>query len=338
MGMSNAIPLRGAIALVLGANIGSCITGFIAAVRSSRAARQASIAQILINVVGVVVFLLLFTPFVGLVSRTSSLLSRQVANAHTIFNIIVSVLCFPFVRQIAQVSRLVVPAERKQEQPKLTAYIDERQYQLPAVAVVEASRELMRIGEITAQMVERSRQALIEGDMEAGKWVLEQESGFVDPTRRILEDFINRLMQGQLNLSQQKRCFQLKSLIVDIERVGDLTENLAQAAQRKVEHSVDLSPQAIQDLDDLYRHAHRTYTSALQCIQDENPTLARQVCDLEEEFDHLYTQARQRHIDRLTVGVCQPEADVLFVESLRNLERISDHADNLGISAIYAAA
>jgi phosphate:Na+ symporter len=338
MGISNTITLRGAIALVLGANIGSCITGLIAAVRSSRAARQASVAQILINVVGVVLFLILFTPFVALVSRTSPVLSRQVANAHTIFNVLVSVLFFPFIRLIAKVSRALVPAEEQQNQPKLTAYIDERQYHLPAVAVVEASRELIRIGEVTAQMVERSRQALVDGDKDAAGWVLEQESGFVDPTRRLLEDFVSRLMQGQLNVSQQRRCFQLKSLIVDIERVGDHAENLAQAAQRKMDHDVKLSAHAIQDLDDLYRHAHRTYELALRCVQDENPTLARQVCDLEEEFDHLYTEARQRHIDRSTAGVCQPEADVLFVESLRNLERISDHADNLGVSTIYGSA
>jgi phosphate:Na+ symporter len=272
------------------------------------------------------------------VGRTSPLLSRQVANAHTIFNLMVSVLCFPFVRLIAKASRALVPDEQQEERPKLTAYIDERQYQLPAVAIAEASRELIRIGEITAQMVERSRLALVEGDRDAAAWVLEQESGFVDPTRRLLEDFVDRLMQGQLSVSQQKRCFQLKSLIVDIERVGDLTENLAQAAQRKVDHDVKLSAQAIQDLDDLFRHAHRTYESALRCVQEENPTLARQVCDMEEEFDHLYTEARQTHINRLTAGVCQPEADVLFVESLRNLERISDHADNLGVSTIYGSA
>jgi phosphate:Na+ symporter len=334
MGMSGAITLPGAIALLLGANVGTCVTGFIASLRLSRSARRASIAQIFINVIGVLLFLPFISPFTTLVSRTSSILPRQIANAHTIFNVVVSVVLFPFVRHVARAAELLVPKSAEEEKPKLTAYIDERLYRLPPVALTEALRELNRMGEVTAQMIECGRLALVEGDMDAAEWVLEQEDGFVDPLCVVLEGFVNTLMQGNLSVSQQRRCFQLKNLTTDIERVGDLTENLAQAAQKKVHRNVRFSPQATEELNRLCQHTHRTYVYALQALRDSDQPLARWACRLEDEFDKLYLEARQGHIDRLNAGICQPEADVLFIESLRNLERISDHADNLGISVM----
>ena len=335
MGMSNAITLPGAIALILGANIGTCIdTQFIASLRLARASRRAAVAQTLINVIGVLLFLPFLSPFADLVSHTSPDLARQIANAHTTFNITVSVVLFPFVKLIARAAEFLVPKKPEEEKPKLTAYIDERLYRLPPVALTEALKELIRIGEITAEMIERSRLALIDEDMDAAQWVLEQESELIDPVCVILENFVNTLMQGNLSVKQQSRCFQLRNLLTDIERVGDMTEDLSQAAQKKVAHHVVFSPQATEELDRLCKHTHRTYTCAVDALQSDDKLTARRACRLEDEFDQLYLEARQGHIDRLAAGVCQPEADVIFIESLRNLERISDHADNLGISVM----
>lgn len=241
---------------------------------------------------------------------------------------------FPFVKHISRAVELLVPKSVEEEESKLTVYIDARQYRLPPVALTEALKELTRMGDVTAEMIDRGHIALIEDDIPAAEWVLEQESEFVDPVCVILEDFVNTLMQENLSVTQQRRCLQLKNLIVDIERVGDLTENLAQAAQKKVSHSVTFSPQAMEDLDRLCQHTHRTYVFALQALRDGDQILARRACRLEDEFDRLYLEARQGHIDRLERGICQPKADVIFIEALRNLERISDHADNLGISVM----
>ena len=336
MGMSHVITIQGAVGLILGANIGSCITGLIASIRLSRATRQASMAQISMNVAGVLLFLPFIPQFANLISHTSPDLPRQIANAHTVFNVAVSAILFPFVRQIAQVARWLVPASAEEEKPKLTAYIDEMQYSVPAVALKEAARELTRLGEVTAQMLECSRQALIERDTDVARQVLAQEDGFVDPVCKTLGDFVNVLMREDLSVAQQKRCFQLKNLLIDIERVGDLAEDLAQYALERVENKVRFSPQATEELEQLWRHAHHTYVLSLRAFQDGDRELARHVCRLESEFDHLYWRTRQSHIERLEAGLCQPEADVIFTETLRNLERVSDHADNLGVSVTRA--
>ncbi|MGE5379126.1 MAG: Na/Pi cotransporter family protein [Bacteroidota bacterium] len=161
MGMSQVITLDGAVGIILGANIGSCVTGFIASFPLSRPARQVSMAQIFINVVGVLLFIPFIHQYADLVSRTSPSLARQIANAHTIFNIIVSLFMLPFVRQIAWVADKLVPAERKKEEEKTTTFIDDMQQSVPAVALNEASRELVHVGGITANMLDESCQALL---------------------------------------------------------------------------------------------------------------------------------------------------------------------------------
>jgi phosphate:Na+ symporter len=335
MGIGQAISLPGAIGLLLGANIGTCIdTQLVAAIRLSRPAWRVSVAQILINAVGVLLFLPFLGPFTDLVRSSSPDPARQIANAHTIFNVAVSVVLLPFSRYIARLATWIVPRSAEEDRPKLTAFIDEAQHRLPAVALAEAYRELNRVGERTAEMVERSRLAIVEGDAESMQWVLEQESEFVDAVCALLEAFVNRLMQESLSAVQKGRCFQLQNLITDIERVGDLTENLAQGAQKKTARGVEFSPQATEELSGLFDHIHKAYTYALQSVAGRDEMLARRACRLEDEFDALYLEARQSHVDRLEAGICQPEAEVLFIEALRNLERIGDHADNLGISVL----
>lgn len=333
MGMSHAITLDGAMAILLGANIGTCATGLIASLRLSRAAKQASIAQITINVVGVLIFLPFFSPFTRFVSMTSSVLPRQIANAHTIFNVAVSAVLFPFVGIIARVARWLAP-EQEDLAKSITAYIDPMQYGIPSVALRESHKELLRLGEITANMIESSRVALIDRDMDAALWVLEQESEIVDPVTDILENFVNGLMRENLSADQQKRCFQLKNLLTDVERVGDLAEDLALASQERENNNTEFSSVAIQDLDKLCRHAYDTYDLALQALRTGDHALAKRACQMEDEFDHLYDEMRQGHIKRIESGDCNPEAEIIYTETLRHLERISDHADNLGISTL----
>jgi phosphate:Na+ symporter len=336
MGISHVINLDGAIGIILGANIGSCVTGFIASFGLSRAARQASMAQILINVMGVAVFLPFIGQYADLVGRTSSDLPRQIANAHTIFNVSVSMILFPFVKQIAWAAEKLVPYEKKLAKEKLTLYIDDMQYSVPAVALTEAARELVRLGEAAARMFEQSGQAFLQKDAQAANFVLEQEDQFVDPVYKTLVDFVNRLIQEDLSIAQQKRCFQIKNLLIDIERVGDMAEDIAQYAAKHINSYVVFSPQALEELAQLWKHTYRTFSCALQAFQENDKLLAKNVCDMESEFDKLYWQTRQRHIERLEAGICSPEANVIFTEILRNLERISDHADNLGVSVMRA--
>ncbi|MDF1519355.1 MAG: Na/Pi cotransporter family protein [Brevefilum sp.] len=334
MGLSQAITLRGAIGIILGANIGTCITGLIASLKLSPTARQASIAQIIINISGVLIFLPFITPFANLIQGTSGILARQIANAHSIFNVAVSVILFPFTKQIASIAKSLAPVDPQKEKEKPTKYIDENQYAVPSVAINEASRELLRLGEVTSEMITLSCQALLEKDMSKAERVLRLEDDIVDPVSRELERFINTLMRSTLSNAQQNRSFQIKNLLVDIERVGDMAEDIAQFAQDRAMTDIPFSDEAVTEFNQLWQEAHRTYSLSLQAFQNKDHDLAKEVCCIESEFDNTYLIARQNHIQRLETGCCKPKVDVLYTETLRLLERISDHADNIGISVL----
>ena len=332
MGISQSITLNGAVGVILGANIGSCITGLVASLKLSPAARQASMAQIMMNVFGVLLFMPFISQYADLVAHTSSDLPRQIANAHTIFNVAVSAVLFPFVKPLATLSEKLTPGSRVPKKTKVTAYIDDMQISVPSVALSEASRELTKMGDITAHMLRDSCTALINLEAETIQTVLAHEDELVDPIYKELVNFINQVLREDLSLTQQKRCMQLRNLLIDIERVGDMAEDIAQYAQARIDHEVVFSPPAIVDIEHLWRHAHHTYVMALQAFSEDDAEKAKEVCRLESEFDRLYWHTRQEHIKRSEEGTCQPEADVIFTETLRILERVSDHADNLGVS------
>jgi phosphate:Na+ symporter len=194
---------------------------------------------------------------------------------------------------------------------------------------------LYHLGEVTAEMIELSCQALIEKDMIKAEHVLNLENNTVDPINRELEKFINTLMRSALSNAQQNRSFQIKNLLIDVERVGDMAEDIAQYAQDRAMTEIPFSDEAVKEFDYLWHYALRTYRLSLQAFRDKDRKLAEEVCKVESEFDSMYLIARQNHIKRLETGCCKPKADVIYTETLRLLERISDHADNLGVSVLH---
>jgi phosphate:Na+ symporter len=335
MGASGVITLPAAIGFIYGANIGSCIMGFLASMRSSPPARRASIAQITINVIGVLLFLPYITPYAALLERTSPNLARQIANAHTIFNISVSLILFPFTRSIARFTTLVVPDKREEKEVRVTQFIDDHLRSVPSVAIMEASKELDRVGLTALHMLELSQHALIDKNNDTAHEILRLEREFCDPLCDAIEHFVDGVIaEGGIDSHERKRCFQLKNINVDLERVADHTENLAEATQDLVYHQVPFSDEAVWDLGRTFEHAQLTLKTALAAFRVGDQEVARQACRLEDEMDRLAFSVRQGHINRVSLGLCHPEADVLFVETLRNLERISDHADNIAISVL----
>jgi len=334
MGISHSITLNGAIAIILGANIGTCVTGLIASLTLSRNSRRASIAQILINIIGVLLFLPFISPFAKLISYSSVYLARQIANAHTFFNVSISIVLFPFIKQLAWLTDRLIPKTIKTEKQPITQFIDTRQFRLPPIALSEATKEFLRIANTTSEMLDLSRDAFVEAELDSAKKVLKLESDFVDPICPILENFINVLMEGDLSIGQQKRCFQIKRLIIDLERVGDLTENLAQGAKRRVKDEVKLSDQAQKDLRRLFKHAQVMFRLALKALDTGESSIAQEACQREKEFDNMYMEARDRHMVRLEKGICTPEAHIIFLDAIRDLERICDHIDNVALSVL----
>jgi phosphate:Na+ symporter len=286
-------------------------------------------------VIGVLLFLPFITPYAALLQRTSPNLARQIANAHTIFNVAVSLILFPFTRAIAAFTALVVPDQPATEEARVTQFIDDHLRSVPSVAIMEASRELDRMGLTALHMLELGQQAFINKENDTAHEILRLEREFCDPLCDAIEHFVDGVIaEGGIDSHERKRCFQLKNVNVDLERVADHAENLAEATQDLIYHQVPFSSEAIQDLGRTFQHAQLSLKTALAAFRSGDQEVARQACRLEDEMDRLSLSVRQGHINRVSLGLCHPEADVLFVETVRNLERISDHADNIAVSVL----
>jgi len=333
LGSSNAISLTGAVGLILGANVGTCVTGLIASLRSSKSSRRASMAQIIINLAGVMLFFPFVTPFAAVVARTSTTLARQIANAHTIFNVMVSLILFPLIGPIVRVTMMLIPGE-DERRATVTQFLDRNMLKVPSIALTQAARELVRTGDVAGQMLTWSRAALLDTDEAAIQRVLAGEDRQVDPLCAEIEGFVDDLMRGHLNESERRRCFQLKHLVIDIERVADLAENLAQAGQERSREQIPFSPQAQAELMKFHSLVCEVWALAVKAVASGDKAIARAVIEGEDEIDLMERKLRESHRTRLGCGTCAPRADILFIETLRNLERVGDHADNLGISVL----
>jgi phosphate:Na+ symporter len=335
MGKSDSISLAVAVAIILGANIGSCIMGWLAAMQSGTHAKRASYAQIFINVIGVLIFLPFILPFTDLVSHTSAILARQIANAHTIFNVIVSLIMLPFVKPLARTIETLIPEKEDDKGKKVhTRFIDPRLINMPMMAVKLAMEEVLRMGWQTYEMLERSGEAMLKHDEDAVKWVFKHEKN-IDEICHSLESFLESIPGEKLSPEDQDKLEDMKHLITDIERIGDHANNLSEFACQLNHKKVSISKAGQKELQILFKKVLQNYKITLKALTSRDEKMVEKITSIEEEIDELEKSYKLNHIERLKKSICRPEADTIFVESLRNLERISDHAYNIALTLIY---
>ncbi|MHA2426936.1 MAG: Na/Pi cotransporter family protein [Candidatus Hermodarchaeia archaeon] len=325
-GRAGGINLEAAIAIVMGANIGTTFLEAFAAIGTTRPAKRTALAQATINIVGVLIFLPFVVPFAGLVTLTSPDLPRQIANAHTIFNVIVSLLFIPFVGALVWLCERIIPVREGEHKPR--HFFDEKMLNFAQLALQEAEREVTSIAEKTLKMLNLSKLAMINEDLNAAKKVLDLEDE-VDEYCDETEIFIDKIREEDLAERQKLWRIKLLNIIVDVERIGDMTNNLAEFAISRIKEQIPFTENAIKELTKLFEKVEETYATAITAMKQRSEIFAQQAVELEDEVDVLERKSKRAHIKRTTQGICAPEADVMYTEILRNLERIGDHADNI---------
>jgi phosphate:Na+ symporter len=329
MGISQTITLPGAIAILLGANIGTTVTGLLASFRLSTSSKRASIAQILINIIGVLLFIPFLTPFSDFISTTSANLARQIANSHTIFNIIVSVILFPFIRPLSRLSEILVPDKTKEGTSALTRYIDESQQRHPSVAMDEAIRELVRAGNLTAEMIDLCGKAALTSDHEAADRLIMLENETINPLCEKIESYIFELADSDISQSDKRRLLHLRELLTDIERVGDISVSLIQILPDTFSLQSRLEPKAIEMLEEFIKQTYRIYLLALQAVNKGDIEIGELVTSMEDELDHDLWEARSKLSKWNKKGTLSPDSHRIQMQMLKGLERISDRADSI---------
>jgi phosphate:Na+ symporter len=327
LGMNNMITLEAAIAIILGANIGSCVTGILASFGSSVSSKKLSLTQFVINVVGVLLFFPFITYFTGLVVITSGDLSRQIANAHTIFNITVTVIMLPLVSVLVSLANRLLPGEEIKIK-RGTEFIDSKLLAAPSIALSQAEKEIIRMGNLTNLMLNKAMSALQDGKRETIAKVMELE-GVVDEIHDSIDKFLDDNRFASLNEKELQKLAYLRHSATDIERVADHANYLAELAEKKLKRDLAFSKDAKEELSTMCEKTKQIYEKALIALEGNNEEVVKEVKEIEDEMDRLHKLYEANHIRRLEHKLCDPLVGIIFVDILRNLERIGDHSADI---------
>jgi phosphate:Na+ symporter len=324
------LPLEAALPILYGDNIGTCTTALLSSIGASKNARRAAIIHLAFNTVGTLLFIIFLTaPIKAIVTAWDPTdVGRQIANAHTIFNLSNVVIQFPFAFVLVKIAMWIVP-EREDEQPKkLTKFIDDRILETPTIAMNSAIKETLNMGEVAMASLTTSMEGFFEGKLEKVKKTFELEKS-VNELEKLITEFLVKLSNKDIMDSDRRYIDGLFNSINDIERIGDHSDNIAELAVAISDKKVVFTDSSKEALNIMYNKTKLTYELALKVISEPNQVMIDQVFALENEMDELQRVARKNHISRLNSNECSTESGIYYLEIVNNLERISDLSCNL---------
>ncbi|HOU31893.1 MAG TPA: Na/Pi cotransporter family protein [Synergistaceae bacterium] len=318
-----------ALPIVLGDNIGTTITAVLASFGSNRSAKQAAAAHVMFNIIGVTWALLTLPLFQSIVMVTAKDVSHQLANAHTLFNILNTLFFLPFTAPFARLIQWILPSSESAT-PSGPRFLDAKLLKASPAAAVDAVRqEIVHMGSLAQLMLKDVLQAFLENDHRMISQVNETEKA-VNELNHAISGYASELWQEGLSDELSVALSSYVNGVGDIERMGDHAQNLIELFEYKEEHGLQFSKEGREELQDMFATVTLAVKLCLEAMAEENVAKAREVIDhLEEEIDRKEKTLRRQHIIRLNRGICQPSAGVVFIDILSNLERIGDHAHNV---------
>ncbi len=327
MGLEGVITLPAAIALMLGANLGTCVTGFLAAFRSSLNAKRLALAQFFKNTAGVLVLAPFIVPFAGLVEATSGDLARQIANAHTVFNLGTALALIPLAGGLKWLTERFLPGQSAGSE-RGAKFLDDRVLITPSLALLQAQKEINRMADLTRKMLGQAQQLVFHRDKRL-KEVIEEKESCVDELHHLIDRYLAKISVLDLSEDDSQKVMLLMHSATDIERVADHAHNLAQLSDYQRKHGIRFSSLAREELSRMFRKSRESFKYASLALEKGDRELARRVLKLEKEVNQLDEQLQASHHARLREGVCCPDASPAYLEVVHNLERISDHSENI---------
>ncbi|MEA2021121.1 MAG: Na/Pi cotransporter family protein, partial [Candidatus Caldatribacteriota bacterium] len=332
MSMQGIIGIESAVPLILGSNVGTCVTALIASIGSSITGRRLALSHLLFNVGGVIIFLIFIKQFTQIASLTSNIIPRQIANAHTLFNLINTMILFPFIPFFIKLIIKILPGEETILK-KGTMYLDKKIVSTVSIAIGQANKELVRMGEMVQSMLDDVIMSFIQNDISKLKNVYLKED-VVNTLEKEITKYLVLISQQSLDVNQSKRLTDLMNIVNDIERVGDHAENMAELTEEKINEKLPFSEKAINEIKNMFSKVQLSLNKSISALSTRDINLAKNVALKEDEIDNIEKELRNHHINRLNKGICYPESGVIFLDLISNLERIGDHANNISLMVI----
>ncbi len=324
------LPIDGAVAIVLGANVGTCATALTAAVGASAEAKRVAVAHIAFKLLGAAVVFPLIGPFAALVEATTGSPARQIANAHSLFNLGISLAFLPFTPWAARAIEALVPADDTGDNPFRTRYLDERALDQPALATGQATREALRMADVVQGMFRdvvpvfgQDNQELLED--------VERRDDQVDFLEREIKLFLARLDRTAMGGDLSRKEIALISVIGNLENIGDIIDkNLMELARKKLYHGRRFSDAGWAEILEFHGLVSKNLERAIAAFAANDRALAQEVLDQRPLMRQRERDLRESHLNRLRMGLAESlETSEIHLDILTNLKRISSHVSAL---------
>lgn len=336
LAMQGLVPLKFSVFVLFGQNIGTCLTALFSTVGAKKNSKRAAVIHLLFNVIGTGIFILiaLLTPYVEWIEKLSPDPMAQIAISHIVFNIVSTVVMFPFAKVLVKLSCLLVPGKDDSESEMHCKFIDDRLLNTPPFAVMQVSKEVARMAKLARDNFETSAHALINrSDKDLDK-VMENEE-IINYLNHHITSYLVKLNALDITDSDSDYIARVFHAINDIERVGDHAINLAEAAQHNIGEGLKFSDPAREELNQLCGSVVTLLERSMAAFDNQSlsDNEAKKLSDLEEHIDDLTLECQDSHIFRLNRKECNTEAGMLYLNTITDFERVGDHAINIAFLA-----
>lgn len=329
------ISLQMAMCIILGANVGTCFTSVLSSMGASVNAKRAAAVHLLFNVAGCILFIF---PVAFAGKYISAFLDKiipdtewQIAIFHMFFNLVTTLLLLPFLKWLVKLACILVPDKKSAKQEGTQDILDERLLKTPAIAVGQARREILRMGNLAFTNYKRSLDMLLSGKLD-GKEQFEETERQINDMNKHITQFLIKLSSQEISETDEKKVSSFYHVTSDMERIGDYAENITEYAERLIITEAKFSDHAVEEIMQMDMHITELYKNVELAFADHNLRYMSKIEEEEDATDIMCKTMQQSHIRRTDEGRCTPEAGAVFLQLAVNMERIGDHMYNVANS------
>ncbi len=348
LAMQGIITFPTAMALVLGENIGTTVTAWLATIGSTNVeAKRTAMFHTTFNVIGVFVMVIIFPYFLDfiiflthtmggtgsvdkVVNGDSINIARYIANGHTVFNVVNALVFLIFLPQLVKIVMFIFPKNTKSKSRYRLPEFDEVLLDSPIGALVEVRGEVLRMGEFTKDSLKKVADCLSirDDDRLAEREVVEEH---IDAMQKSIIKFLTKMYQGDVSEIEAKEISEMMRITNNIERIGDSIESISKILEKIYDENLSLSKSAVSDLVEIANEAYKFINLVLTNLVEREENFFNKAVANEDSIDHMREEMREKHIARLRQNQCSVDAGVVYIAMLSHFEKIGDHCFNIAI-------
>ena len=333
---NGAIDVSSALFIILGSNIGTCVTAIIASIGTTTNAKRTAFIHLAFNVIGTIIFTIfiwIFTPYI--VSFLDAIFPNngemQIALFHIIFNVTTTLLLLPFIKWLVKLAELVIREKKKESAPAFTLkYVDDRLLTTPPIALMQVKKEVEYMASLANENLERSFDVIFLKDKTKIDKVYEVEE-HINFMNNALTKYLIKL-SSLVNSDEEKIIGSYFHVLNDIERIGDHAENFLEVGIKLIENNLSFSKEGEEEVKTMYSKVLAMYDLAIEGFDDVKKNHLKELDKYEQQLDDMKDDLSSSHFDRLADGKCSIEMGDMFYSIISGLERVGDHLVNVGYS------